>query len=386
MNFTLNDEKVSQIAAEAVAKYKVEDAKRLVNRFTPGHDAVTKYVKPSGFDSFGEYLSAVQKADKGRGEDARLKALNISEPSAGGWLVPVEYKTQLMAASLEDAFFWQRASVIPMSTDECHIPRIADTSHASNLFGGVTCYWKGEATALSESEPTFGSLTLSCKKLTGYTLISNELLADSQPAAETLLSKMFGGAMAWYLEDAFINGDGAGKPLGVMNSPALITVTAETGQGASTIVAENIFKMYSRLLPSSTKRAVWLASPDVKPQLYSMGIAVGAGGGIVYTPMGGLSAAPYDTLMGLPVIFTEKCPKLGTAGDLILADLSYYLIGDRTDGLRMDSTMHLKFAEDQTAFRFIQRVDGMPWLASPITPANGGDPLSAFICLNSTRT
>jgi HK97 family phage major capsid protein len=382
----INEQRLSQMTAEAatsaIESYK---SKELVKRFTP-YSGNTKGYSPSNFEGFGDFLTHVQKADTGKGVSAKLKALNEGTASAGGWLVPIEYKTELMAASLEDAFFWQRATVIPMSTDEIHIPRIVSTSNVSNLFGGVTCYWKGEATAMSESEPSFGSLTLTSKKLSGYCLISNELLSDSQPAAEVLLTKMFGSAMNWWLEDAFINGDGAGKPLGIMNSPALITVTAESGQGADTIVAENIFKMYSRLLPSSTKRAVWLASPDVKPQLYSMGLAIGAGGGIVYMPMGGLSAAPYDTLMGLPVIFTEKCPKLGDAGDLILADLSYYLIGDRTNGLRMDSTMHLKFAEDETAFRFIQRVDGMPWLESPITPANGGDTLSAFCCLSGTRT
>ena len=360
--------------------------RQLVKRFTPGYDAGTKDYKPSGFDSFGEYLSAVQKADKGRGEDTRLKALSEGTPSAGGFLVPIEYKAQLLAQGLEDSFFRKYATIIPMSTEEVHLPRIVDTTHASTVFGGCKAYWKGEAAALTESEPAFGSISLIAKKLTGYTLISNELLADAQPAAEVILSKLFGSTLAWYEEEAFINGLGAGQPLGILRSGALITVSAVGGQGANTILAENIFEMYSRLLPSSTKRAIWICSPDIKPQLYTMGLAVGAAGSIVYMPMGGLSAAPYDTLMGLPVVFSEHCPKLGTVGDIILADLSYYLIGDRTNGLRMDASMHVKFAEDQTAFRFTQRVDGMPWVDSPITPSNGGATLSPLICLNSTRT
>jgi HK97 family phage major capsid protein len=383
MNYTLNDEKVAQIAAEAVAKYKVEDAKKLVNRFTPGYDAGTTFDK-GNFKTFGEYLGAINKNSKGE-PDSRLKALSIGSPSGGGFTVPEGFRTELMMLAIDASVVRPRATHIPMTSDTIKIPMINDTDHTSSVYGGCVAQWKGEATALSETEPKFAQAVLSAKKLTGYTKLSAELLEDNAVSLGTVISMIFSKTLAFYEEAAFIGGDGAGKPLGILNSPALITVDAETGQGASTIVAENIFKMYARLLPGSTKNAVWLANPGVKPQLYSMGLAIGAAGSACYMPMGGLSAAPYDTLMGVPVLFSEHCPALGTAGDIILADLSYYVISDRSD-LRVDVSQHIAFDTDEVVYRFVHRLDAMPWISAPQTPAHGSGTLSPFLCVNSIRT
>jgi HK97 family phage major capsid protein len=84
------------------------------------------------------------------------------------------------------------------------------------------------------------------------------------------------------------------------------------------------------------------------------------------------------TIFGRPLVVAEKSGRLGDRSDLAFVDLSYYLIGDRQQMTAASSTEY-KFGNDQTAYRIIQRVDGMPWLKSPITPANGGPTLSPFV-------
>ena len=76
----------------------------------------------------------------------------------------------------------------------------------------------------------------------------------------------------------------------------------------------------------------------------------------------------------------KSVPTTGTA-----VDLSYYLIGDRQTMQAATSTDY-KFANDKVAFRITERVDGRAWLRSAITPKNGGNTLSAFVNLSSTRT
>ena len=271
---------------------------------------------------------------------------------------------------------------MPMSSLTLSLPTIVDTTHATNVFGGVRAYWTPESGSYTASEPSFGQVSLTAKKLTAYTSAANELLADSAISLEALLMRLFPQALAYFEDDAFINGVGGGQPVGILNADALITVAKETGQAATTIVAENIDKMYSRMLPSSRARAVWVAHPDTLPQLVSMARSVGTGGSAAVMPS--LTGSAPVTLYGRPIVFTEKCQTLGTAGDLFFVDFGYYVIGDRQT-LTMASSPHVRFQNDETVWRFTQRVDGRPWLESALTPRNGSNTLSPFVNL-ATRS
>jgi HK97 family phage major capsid protein len=103
------------------------------------------------------------------------------------------------------------------------------------------------------------------------------------------------------------------------------------------------------------------------------------GGGPVYLAEGTAETAPYPALLGRPVIPVEQCSTLGTVGDIILADLSQYMLADR--GMRVSSSIHVEFASDQVCFRFVQRIAGQPTWKTPVTPKNGTDSLSPFVAL-----
>ncbi len=354
--------------------------KEMPNRFTPGGEVKSE----SGFKSFGEFLRAV----KGSRSDSRLKALGEGTDSAGGFLVPEEFKATLLARSLERSLVRPYATKIPMRTDTINIPKVVDTTHASNLYGGIIAYWLEEAGSKTLSEPVFGNVKLIAKKLTGYTYASDELLADSAIALESLLAQQFGAAISWFEDLAFLRGTGVGEPYGIHNSGAVIDGTR--APTTATVSLADLSTCMSRLYPDSlyAPSTIWIMSPAVLTQLIQLvstvitWMPVGTGGGMVG---GGAATRIPATIMGMPYRVTEKMPTLGTQGDIGLYDLSYYLIGDRQD-LRIDTSTHARFTTDETAWRFVERVDGQSWVDSAFTPYNSGATLSPYVQLITSTT
>jgi HK97 family phage major capsid protein len=87
--------------------------------------------------------------------------------------------------------------------------------------------------------------------------------------------------------------------------------------------------------------------------------------------------------MGKEIIWTEQASTLGTTGDLMLIDFTQYLIGQKSGGgIKFAKSIHLKFDYDQTAFRFVMRLDGQPWWPSVFTPKRG-DTQSPFVALET---
>ncbi len=313
--------------------------------------------------------------------DRLRNAFGSNVPSEGGFLIPETLRSELLRIALETGVVRSRARVIPMETLRVPFPAIDASSNASSVFGGIVGYWTEEGAALTESSASFGRIVLDAKKLTAYTTIPNELLSDSIGSFQAFIDQIFPEALAFYEDIAFLKGTGVGEPLGALNAgnTSIVAVPKESGQPADTIVWENLVAMYARMLPSSLGRAVWVASIDTFPQLATMALSVGTGGGPIWLNNG--VDGPPMTILGRPVLFTEKAPGLvGDQGDISFVDFGFYLIGDRQVMSAMSSP-HFKFGNDQTAYRIIERLDGRPWLQSAITPQNGGPTLSPFVQL-----
>lgn len=328
-----------------------------------------------------ESLANREELGKKLGEARRLQnAYSSNVPADGGFLIPERLRSELLSVALENSVVRPRARVIPMDSLRVPIPMIDSPSNASSVFGGIVCYWTEEGGELQESSAKFGRVVLESHKLTGYAEMPNELVADAT-ALGAFFGQTFPQAMAWYEDLAFLNGSGVGEPLGILTAgnTARVAVAKESGQAAKTILWENIVKMYSRMLPSSLGQAVWVVSPDTFPELATMALSVGTGGSAIWLNNG--ASGPPMTILGRPVIVSEKAKKLGDAGDVNFIDFGYYLIGDR-QAMQAQSSPHYKFANDKTAFRIIERVDGRPWLQTAITPQNGStNTLSPFVTL-----
>jgi HK97 family phage major capsid protein len=313
-----------------------------------------------------------------------LKATGLSEsvPADGGFLVEQEFIPRLLTRVWETGLLVGRVDKqqVGPNFNGMKYPADAETSRADgSRAGGILMYWAAEAGTKTASTPAFRQISLELKKLIGLCYATDELLQDAV-ALETYIMKKFGEEMGFKLDDAILRGTGAGQPMGILNSPALVTVAKETNQAAATVVTENILKMRSRLWGKSRKNSVWLINQDVEPQLHALSLAVGTGGIPVYMPANGLSQEPYDTLFGRPVLPIEQCSTLGTVGDIVLVDLSQYLMIDKGQ-LAATSSIHVKFQYDETAFRFVYRVDGQPWWNSPLTPYKGTNTQSPFVAL-----
>lgn len=342
-----------------------------------------------GWNDFGEFSSAVMAASlpNSAGQiDPRLIANAPTTYSSegvgadGGFAVPPDFKTEIMQTVMAEASIMGMTDGMTSSSNSITLPRDDTTNWQSS--GGVQAYWEGEANTLTQSKLALKSDTVRLNKLTALVPVTEELLEDAS-AVDSYLRKKVPEKFDYKCNDGLINGTGAGMPLGIMNSGSLISVAAESGQSADTIVFENIVNMYSRMYAPSRSSGVWLINQDIEPQLLSMGFPTAATAVPVYLPAGGLSASPYATLMGRPVMPVESCQTLGDKGDIVFADFKQYLTVTKTSGIRSDVSMHLFFDADVLAYRFIFRVAGQPWRDTAITPANSTVTRSSFVTLDA---
>jgi len=318
----------------------------------------------SGFHSMDEFLKTLHL---GRADQRLLNSSMVEGiPEFGGYSVPEEYGAFLMDKSLESEIIRPRATVWGMGSETKKVPAFDGADRTNNLFGGISGEWLEEGASGTRKTAKLHLIQLRAKKLACFSQASNELIADGMSFEEMLAGALIKG-LGWYMDYAFINGTGEGQPLGILNDPALITVTKETNQTAATINYSNVVNMFARLAPSCFTNAVWLANPSVIPQLLTMTITIGTGGAQI--PVFKEEASRF-TLLGKEIIFTEKCPALGSKGDLILADLSQYAIGMRKE-IALDRSNVPGWMEDMTDYRVIVRVDGQGTWDKPVTPKNG---------------
>lgn len=337
------------------------------------------------FSSLGDVVAMI--AGERRGEKNAMALANkirndfsSTIPSEGGFLIPEEWRSQMLETAQVQAIVRPRATVIPVSSPHVKMPMIEDTDHTAGIAGGILTFWEAEGATLQASAPKWGEVAMDANNLTAYAEIPNTLLSDSAISLEGFVNTTFPKALVKGEDRGFLFGPGAGMPLGVFNAQntAKVEQAKETSQVAATIVWENLIKMFARLLPESHSNAVWLASPDTFPELATMALSIGTAGSAVW--LGNGVGSPPVSILGRPVIFSERMPKLGQAGDIALCDLSYYLIADLEQALAMWSP-HFRFSTNTTAYRIIQRLDGRPWLKNPITPENSGPTLSPFVTL-----
>ena len=310
----------------------------------------------------------------------------------GGYTVPPMFANQLLMLAIEDTIVNPRASHMPMTSLTLQVPSLDVTTNygagQSPFLGAILAQWTSEAATRLESEPQFRQTELKAHELSFYCVASNTLLADQVVGLDSLLTQLFSSAIGWYTDYSYFQGNGVGKPLGILNCPAAL-VFNRTG-GANTLVFADVAGMWSKLygvVSWRNPKVAWCMHPSVFPQLVQLRDASGR---VVFIPlnqgvqdMPNASAGAWSAgyLWGAPVIFTEKLNQLGTKGDVILADFSKYLLGDRMD-LQIDVSPHAKFLNNQMVWRVVWRGDGQPWLNNPITLADGSYQVSPFVVYN----
>jgi HK97 family phage major capsid protein len=346
------------------------------------------------FESFGQMLQCVAVAGKTGGArvDERLieptaaaaSGLNESAGSDGGFLVGTEITTKLATDTFGAGQIAQRCDRTPIGpgNDSLTINGIDETSRVDgSQFGGIVVGWDSEVEEMTSSKPKFTQTKLKLHKMTGLCYATDDLLSDAV-ALESIIMKKFPLAFGFKLDNAIFRGSGADRPKGILQTGCKVRVNKESGQKATTIVAENIEKMYSRQRASGMATAAWFINQDCWPQIFQLYHAIGTGGVPMFIPAGGLNQTPFGTLLGRPIVPIEQASTVGTEGDITFCDFNQYQLIDK-GGVESATSIHVRFVYNESVFRFVMRVDGSPLWAAPQTPAQGSNTVSPFITLQT---
>jgi HK97 family phage major capsid protein len=256
-----------------------------------------------------------------------------------------------------------------------HITAWDSENQTAGPFGGVSAQWVAEGGTFTAVDPNIRAMILKAAKLGIYVDVTREASQNATALVQELGQQMT-RACVYEVDRCIMNGTGIGQPLGVLNAGSAIDVTRA---GAGAIDYADITGMYRRLYPGFLKGAAWFASPDAIEQLLTLQDPASQ---YIWVPsVDGVANSRPGFLLGLPLYLTDKCPALGTRGDLVLADLGAYAVAVAQE-VRLEKTDSARWYNDIYSFRAIMRMDGQALMDNEITPRNGGTSLSWAVVLN----
>lgn len=337
--------------------------------------------------SLGDYLLAVQRHDVKRlnkvyksfraGDledgDGMKAAMSTDTGTTGGYTVPTEYSTQLLQLAAESSPIVSRVRRIPVMAQAGEYPALdqytAPTAGSGNtaMAGKLTSAVRAEGGTYTETEPEFEQIKYRINDVaSGIIKVSKELRADSAIGIEAFLRQVIGVAVGSKTEYYILRGNGVGQPMGILNAPALISVTVDTD---NTFAYADAVEMTSHF-KAIAGAPVWVYHPGLITDIAAFQVA--SSSPVVWASP--LAGGQPSTLLGYPLLQSEHVPQANNSGCALLADLGAYLLFEK-GGLYVDFSEHVYFATGQDAWRFGNRMDGQPWMKSYVTLA---DPQGSF--------
>jgi HK97 family phage major capsid protein len=317
-----------------------------------------------GFSSLGELL----RVYAGGQHDQRVMKCADGAGlgyTSGGILIPEQFTADNLHPPTEGEVVFPRATKYGITGDKLQIGGVDGSTNASGSIHGMTAQWVPEFGEVTLQDVETAKVMLNLNKLAILNKASNELVTAMD--WERIAVPAFNAAIADFRDEAYLNGDGLGKPRGAVNAPSTIEIAKEGGQAAATILYANLAKMYSRLHPALIGNAIWVVSPTCIPALLQVTVASGTAG-VNYPALNESNGA--FSLFGRPVLLSSKMQALGTVGDIIFADFSQYAVGVGR-GIVIDRSEHYGFNRDATYWRVTYRTDGQPKWKAAFTPRNG---------------
>jgi HK97 family phage major capsid protein len=346
--------------------------------------SVTTDEGDQGWESDGHFFKAVMEAGRNGGiVDPRLRSevkagtgINEAVPSDGGFLLKDTVADGIQSNMWNTGEILSRVSPdqVGPNSNRMTFNAVDETSRLDgSRRGGILGYWTAEGSTITNSKPKFRQIDLTLKKVAALVFATEEQVMDTT-FLTGWLQREVPMELRFKVEDAIYNGNGVGKPLGIMASNALVSVTRIN---ASTITPRDISNMWSRRY-AGVNDYVWFANQDIHPVLENMTIT-----NEVYQPPGAFASSPNSRLYGRELIDVEYAATLGTTGDLMLASMSQYAMIEKA-GVRSAESIHVRFEYDERVFKFTYRVDGEPQWASPVTPFKGTNTVSPFVVMSTS--
>lgn len=294
-----------------------------------------------------EYKKAFWNAMRtraGEGLDSVIKnALQIGTDTEGGYLVPDEFERSLVEALDDENIFRKLAKVITTSSGDRKIPVVASKGTAS---------WIDEEGAISESDDSFGQVSIGAYKLGTMIKVSEELLNDNVFNLEAYISKEFARRIGNKEEDAFFTGDSSGKPTGILAATGGAQLGVTTA-GATAITIDEVLDLFYSLKASYRNKAVFVMNDATVKAIRKLKDGQGQ-----YLWQPSLQAGTPDTILNRPLHTSAYVPTIAaTAKSIVFGDFSYYWVADR-QGRVFKRLNELYAATGQVGFVATQRVDG----------------------------
>ena len=340
------------------------------------------------FSSLGEQLKAIYAFRKNGVKDERLQQVNNavlgsneSTGADGGFALQTDFAGQILESAVEQSPLLNRLDRYTCSSAANAMRWLSadETDVSKSVFGGVQMYWASEGATVAASKPQFRELKMDLEKMMGFAYCTDEMLTDA-----AFMTGFFGTAFTLaadrLLTESVISGDGVGKPLGILNSKAIITVDKESTQAAGTFLGANAIKMQARAMPRNRDRLVWLMHPDAEELLPYLSIQSGEAAKFLWNPEGGLGNFDTQRVLNKPVLFEDSCSALGSKGDINLVDPMYYILLTKGTA-KQDWSVHVEFLTDQNCFRMVYRCNGAPKIEKPLTIKNSAKTRSPFVTL-----
>lgn len=289
-----------------------------------------------------EYAQAFWNHMRNRGGYEVRNALTIGTDSEGGYLVPDEFERTLVEALEEENVMRQLAKVITTSSGDRKIPVVASKGTAS---------WVDEEGLIPEDDDAFGQVSIGAYKVATMIKVSEELLNDSIFNLESYIAKEFARRIGAKEEEAFLIGDGEGKPTGIFDD----TYGGEVGvtTTAAAIKMDEIIDLFYSLKSPYRKRAAFITNDATVKEIRKL---KDGNGQYLWQPS--VSAGEPDTILNRPVKTSAYVPTIQPGAKVMaFGDFGYYWIADR-QGRAFQRLNELYAANGQVGFRATQRVDG----------------------------
>jgi HK97 family phage major capsid protein len=366
----LRDEEFKGMKAHVESLQKVmEELRKPAGSFMPGHSDdsagdVHPYIegKASVFSDIKaanrNNVEARQRLTEGVvGANAEGKAMTEGVAAQGGYLVQPTIERRIVEAIELNNVMRQLCSTLNVTTNQIQLDQIGLTTTAG---------WVAELAQKPETTGmTLASVTASVFTAAGLATISNQLLADSNPAVDQLVTADLVKRLAAVEETAFLAGTGTGQPLGLLNTSGL-GATALTS-AVVTDLTDAILSAIGGVLSAHGSVNAIVMHPRTWTRIL---LAKNTAGSYIIdpTPPGNtldvqsprtFQRGPQLSIWGYPVVLTNRMPtNLGGGTNesrVIVGDFSEALILDR-QGVTLDESQHVYFLTNQTVFRAEKRV------------------------------
>jgi HK97 family phage major capsid protein len=357
--------------------------------FIQTHDNREDRPWAAGVAGLGEWAMAALRAVSGHGADPRLfravaTGMGSEDPATGAYAVPIEYATEIQARMFETGQILSRVDARDILGDAMtyNIIRSETSRVDGSRSGGVLGYWIDAGEEPTASSIKLARLELKLRKVGALGYMTDELVQDAA-ALGGELQAAFAEELIFQTESKIWEGTGAGCPLGILKAPCWVAITIETGQTLAngSIVPQNLSKMWARMPPRQKAGAAWFVGSEMMVALDALALPVGTAAleprFVNYGPDG------IMRIKGAPVIEVEYASVLGTIGDIVLANFGQYRLIRKAGGVQQASSIHVKFAAGEVAFRVFFRVDGQPVPRGTVAEYKGTNARTPFVGLGT---